>query len=177
VNATASMFVPDDAHRKRVADAVRTAGLTATVSLNLSADEADNLHTLAVNHYRQVREELDQPTRNMILAVLQVLDEATKAAFAKEEAGRQHHRRVIDRMLPILAGNLDLHINALQAAELVGVLSAVELQGITDDLVVDGVVKRLDKLRFAADLGHQAQQRAVARRLLALYRETETVTA
>lgn len=168
------MFVPDDAHRRRVADAVAQATRTGSVTLTLSPVEADNLHTAALNHYRQVREELDQPTRNMMLAVLQVIDEAAKAAFAVEEAGRQHHRRVIDRMLPMLDGNLDLHINALQAAELVGVLSAVELQGITDEQVVDGVVKRLDKLRPATDLGHQAQQRAVAKRLLAVYRETVT---
>jgi hypothetical protein len=174
------MFIPDDAHRRRVAAAVEHATSTGDVTLTLTPTEADNLHTLVVNQYRQVREELDQPVRNMILAVLQVLDEATKAAFAREEARRQHYWRFADRAAAVLLGNLDLKLTGTQLAQLVGAVSALASSpSALEKYAVDKVVNRLAELSRVdvTDLGRRAQLQAVGKKLLAIYRETETVTA
>lgn len=178
MSGDAAMFVPDDAHRERVADAVRTAGLTGVVELRLSAIEADNLHTAAVNHYRQVREELDQPTRNMVLAVLQVLDEAAKSAFAYEEAQRQHHWRFMDRAAAVLLDELGLSINARQGAQLCGRIQGMRMSPAS--YTTPKLVEKLAELTgVQGDLEEDDRPRyeAVAERLMALYKETETVPA
>jgi hypothetical protein len=174
------MFIPDAAHKQRVADAVEQAASTGDVVLKLSPDEASNLHVMAVAHYRQVREELDQPLRNALLAVLQILDEATKAALEARKAQSLRDWRFVSAAAALLVDGLGQEVNAMQGARLLGCVQGVELM-TTAATPPDYAAGRL--LPYLADLlGKEvtgldddeiAKFRTVGDRLFTIYRETE----
>jgi hypothetical protein len=171
-----SMFIPDAAHKERVAQAVEQAASSGDVTLVLSADEASNLHVMAVAHYRQVREELEQPLRNELLAVLQILDEATKAARANEEAQRLHNGRFIDRAARLLQEELGLSITLLQGARLLGAVQGLAPVDLPPEYAYGRLVGFLAELagKDLAELGQAHEKyKATAERLMILFVETE----
>lgn len=159
-----------DAHRRRVAEAVEQANRTGDVVLTLNHDEADDLHRAAKLGAEQLG--LLQPG---FVAVLEVLDEAVKAAEAADRARHEKHWQFMSRAAEVLREDLDLSISAIDCARLLGLLQGLS-STMPDEYGIGRVVGRLAEISFedVADLGEDhVKYKATAEKLFVIYRETE----